>query len=591
MGGRSAPRVAAGSSVASFALEVSLNNQDFARARGVRNVRAADARVADAGVGAVVGRHRLLARAHGGPACDRRCRFGGSHLQHAQPNSIPLPPKRSVAQRDEHLADSEASRRRSPTPASGVGGDDGARLVELTNAQQYSPPLPFAFFDPALALSPAAGPRDSTTAIYVLGARFSPLTEAARCSFRRGNAAPLVLGATRHNETTIECAPLDPTAVPSLGSAAADRPLAVEVSLNARDYFTDPNPSDASLAPPTTTRAAASASTRASSRRSVNLADDRPRARRHDVALSSALRRGDRRRPPAMPLRGRIARRAVEANETADNGGGLVSWCRRSTSCVSTREMPTVPPPPTLPPSAATRATCSLRRGCTVARGAGVLRLRAPPPPTDVHVQYAVPADGGGRGSTSRRRARRRSASFTSMQIVLDGDEEHGLCVRLGLPQPPTAGGGCAGAGLGVLLRVELPLPRRAGTQAARPVVLAPRAARAADASSLQLDGRTVARRRLWDPRPPRGGAWRRRRGEGGGRRRAARAGAVRRREPRCAPRRRSGHRRRRGGLRRLMDGTPPDKVPELDNAPEKAIPSARSPAAAGTAPCRCRLR
>ena len=65
--------------------------------------------------------------------------------------------------------------------------------------------------------APAAGPRDSTTAIYVLGARFSPLTEAARCSFRRGNAAPLVLGATRHNETTIECAPLDPTAVPSLG--------------------------------------------------------------------------------------------------------------------------------------------------------------------------------------------------------------------------------------------------------------------------------------------------------------------------------------------------------------------------------------
>ena len=170
--------------VASFALEVSLNNGGLlARARGEGGERtlAADARVADAGVGAVGGRNRLpRLRTRWSGGADGGCRFGaegGAPARAAKLDPLRRRGDRRLPQCDEHASRLQRGtpRRRSPTPTVPASAATTARGMSTPlNAQQYSPPLPFMFFDPIVsALSPAAGPRDSTTAIYVLGARFS----------------------------------------------------------------------------------------------------------------------------------------------------------------------------------------------------------------------------------------------------------------------------------------------------------------------------------------------------------------------------------------------------------------------------------
>ena len=166
-----------------------------------------------------------------------------------------------------------------------------------------------------------------------------------------------------------------------------------------------------------------------------------------------------------------------------------------------------------------------------------------------------------------------------SMQIVLDGDEEHGLCVRLGPPQPPTASvRGCAGAGLGVLLhvsnsrcRAEEPARKRHDQSCSRrglrvrldgALLYNSTVGRSlADGSWGPLDLR-VEEPGVDDEGKAAGGAGLRVQVQYGGESHDVPLDAAA-----WAPT---------SAWRFALaswDGTPPDKVPELDNAPEKAHP------------------
>ena len=235
-------------------------------------------------------------------------------------------------------------------------------------------------------------------------------------------------------------------------------------------------------------------------------------------------------------------RRAVAANETADNGGGLVCI---APALDELRE----PDARDAHGAAATYAAAfggNARDPLASARvhggahfGAGVLRLRAPPPPTDVHV-YNTPYPRTAAGVWQHEPAAGTAPLRlfrASMQIVLDGDEEHGLCVRLGPPQPPTASvRGCAGGGLGVLLHVSNSRCRAEEPARKRHDQSCSRRGLRVRLDGARLYNSTVGRSLADGSLTPRRSASRSPASTTRGRRRAApgaRAGAVRRREPR----------------------------------------------------------